>query len=113
MPLNLRMARVLCAAVMIASIAACASSPGGHPLLLWRVAGERNDVYLLGSVHLLRESDYPVPSAIGEAYEQADTLVMELDLDDIDRAATQQLVDELAQVRDGASLESLLGPAAF
>lgn len=113
MQLDIRMARVLCAAVLVACIAACASAPGGHPLLLWQVAGEGNDVYLLGSVHLLRESDYPVPLAIAEAYEQADTLVMELDLDDIDQAATQQLVQELAHIRDGGSLESLLGPVAF
>lgn len=113
MQLNVRMARVLCVAVLVACISACASAPGGHPLLLWRVAGDSNDVYLLGSVHLLRESDYPVPPAIGEAYELANTLVMELDLDDIDRTATQQLVDELANIRDGGSLESRLGPAAF
>lgn len=108
-----RLARVLCAALFVACIAACASAPGGHPLLLWQVPGEDNDVYLLGSVHLLRESDYPVPSAIDEAYEQADALVMELDLDDIDRAATQQLIEELAHAKGDDNLESLLGPAAF
>jgi len=113
MPAYFSKARVLCAAMCVTCIAACASAPGGHPLLLWRVAGDSNDVYLLGSVHLLRESDYPVPSAIAEAYEQSDTLVMELDLDDIDRAATEQLVKELAHVKDGGSLESQLGPAAF
>ncbi len=108
-----RHARVLCAAVCVTCIAACASAPAGHPLLLWRVAGDSNDVYLLGAVHLLRESDYPVPSAIVDAYQQSDTLVMELDLDDIDQQATQQLIKELAYIRGDGSLESLLGPAAF
>ena len=36
---------------------------------MWRVDGKTNAVYLLGSVHLLRASDHPFPSAFDSAAE--------------------------------------------
>lgn len=82
-------------------------------LPLWRIEGEANRIYLLGSVHLLRESDYPIPDAIYDAYADADTLVMELDIDDLDPAAVRALVNELGMIQGGGSLEEILGPEAF
>ena len=34
----------------------------GHPVTLWRVAGQSNTIYLLGSIHLLRPEDHPLPA---------------------------------------------------
>jgi hypothetical protein len=56
----------------------------------WRVGGERGgEIVLLGSVHTLRETDYPLPPAIDALYERADMVVMELDLDDLEPASIQ------------------------
>jgi len=56
----------------------------------WRVEGVRGgEVALLGSMHVLRASDYPLPGLVDELYSHADVLVMELDLDDLDPAAEQ------------------------
>lgn len=89
---------------------------GGLPALdataatLWRVEGETNTVYLLGSVHLLRESDYPLPAEIDEAYADAETLVMELDMDDLDPLLLQSAVTRLGVAADGRTLAETLGP---
>lgn len=80
-----------------------------HPLSLWRVEGAHSTIYLLGSVHLLRESDYPLPSAIEVAYAEADALVMEIDMDDLDPIASQALVTQLGVIHDGRTLRDLLG----
>ena len=80
-----------------------------HPLLMWQLDGTNNTIYLLGSVHLLREQDHPIPSAINAAYEQADTLIMELDMDDLDPVETQMLINELGMIKDGGSLGDLMG----
>ena len=80
-----------------------------HPLLMWQLDGTKNTIYLLGSVHLLREQDHPIPSAINAAYEQADTLIMELDMDDLDPVETQMLINELGMIKDGGSLGDLMG----
>ncbi len=75
----------------------------------WLAEGATNRVYLLGSVHLLRESDYPLPAVVDDAYADAETLVMEIDMDDLDPVATQSLVNELGMLPDGESLADLMG----
>ena len=84
-----------------------------HPFSLWQIEGENNRVYLLGTIHLLRESDYPLPVAIDDAYDDVDAIVMELDMDDIDPFATQSLVSELGLIEDGRSLRDIMGPDLY
>ena len=81
----------------------------GHPVTLWRAEGHSNAVYLLGSIHLLRDQDHPLPSVIDRAYEDAEVLIMELDMDDLDGAATQRLFAENGVLQDGTTLEDLMG----
>ena len=85
----------------------------GHPLPLWLVEGESNTIYLLGSVHMLRKSDHPLPSAIESAYADADSLLMEIDMDDLDPVASQALVTSLGVLNDGRSLRELMGPERY
>lgn len=103
MPLLLFM--LLC---MLQPVAASAES-GGHPVSLWLAEGSHNRIYLLGSVHMLRKSDHPLPSIIESAYNDADSLVMEIDMDDIDAAASQALVAELGVIHDDTTLNDLMG----
>ena len=76
---------------------------------MWQTKGDHNQIYILGSIHLLRSSDYPIPSAIYDAYDEAEVLIMELDMDDMDPMHTQALVMELGMLRNGDTLESKLG----
>jgi uncharacterized protein YbaP (TraB family) len=85
----------------------------GHPLSMWRIDGVSNSIYLLGSIHMLREKDYPIPSAIYEAYEEAETLIMEIDMDDIDPVAEQAIATELGLIQDGRALRDLMGPELY
>lgn len=95
---------------LIAALLCCIGEiASGHPLPLWEVKGERNTVYLLGSIHLLREADYPLPTPVYDAYEDAEQLVMELDMDDLDPARLQALVAALGTVPAGSSLAEVLG----
>jgi uncharacterized protein YbaP (TraB family) len=80
-----------------------------HPLTLWEVKGTSNTVFLLGSIHLLRAEDYPLPSAIDSAYTEAEVLVMELDMDDIDPFKTQALINEYGVLQDERTLRDLMG----
>lgn len=47
---------------------------------LWRVEGPQATHYLMGSVHLLPDSAYPLPAALEQAYAQTAGLVLETDL---------------------------------
>lgn len=108
MAFGVRQLLIACAFFLAAS-----SAESAHPLSLWQVDGANNRIYLLGSVHLLRKSDHPLPDRIYAAYEDADTLVMELDMDDIDPLATQALINELGMIQDGRELRELMGPRLY
>jgi uncharacterized protein YbaP (TraB family) len=84
-----------------------------HPLSMWQIDGQHNRIYLLGSIHLLREQDYPIPSAIYAAYNDAETLIMELDMDDVDPVATQAMTVELGLIQDDRTLADWLGPDVY
>ena len=85
----------------------------GHPVTLWRAQGINNTVYLLGSIHLLRAQDHPLPSVIYAAYEDAEVLIMELDMDDLDSIATQQLFSQNGVLRDDTTLRDLMGEELY
>lgn len=97
---------------LLLSIAAPAAE-SGHPVTMWEVEGAQNRIYLLGSVHLLRAEDHPLPSIIDTAYADAETIVMELDMDDIDPVAAQQQVTALGLLPEEQSLAELMGPRLY
>ncbi|HVT34963.1 MAG TPA: TraB/GumN family protein, partial [Nevskiaceae bacterium] len=68
--------KILAAMVLLgAGAAQAADAP-----FLWEVSGARNKHYLMGSVHMLPESAYPLPPALDTAYAAADALVLETDI---------------------------------
>jgi uncharacterized protein YbaP (TraB family) len=71
--------------------------------------GPGTDVWLLGSVHYLREQDHPLPGIVDELYDAADTLVMEIDLDDLDPAAVQLQFMQAAMLPTSMRLDGVLG----
>jgi uncharacterized protein YbaP (TraB family) len=103
------MTRLFCCLLLALACSAALAHESGHPVTLWRIAGEANSVYLLGSVHLLREQDHPLPKVIDDAYADADVLVMELDMDDLDPAYTQAAFNEAGVMTDGTTLRDLMG----
>ncbi len=89
------------------------AAENGHPLSMWQIDGASNSIYLLGSIHMLREKDHPIPSAIYDAYAQAEVLIMEIDMDDIDPIAEQALATDLGLIQDGRVLSDLMGPGLY
>jgi len=107
--------RILNVVALIAAFLATvpAAAADGQALSLWQVAGQQNRVYLLGSIHLLRREDHPLPAAIYAAYEDADKIIMELDMDDVDPVASQMLTNELGLISDGRTLRDLMGEELY
>ncbi len=95
---------VLCAAPALADT---------HPVTMWRIDGAANSIYLLGSIHLLREQDHPLPTVIDTAYEDAEVVVMELDMDDLDPVYTQAAFNKAGVLRDGRTLQDLMGDELY
>lgn len=85
----------------------------GHPVTLWEVRGASNTVYLMGSIHLLRNIDYPLPAALNAAYDDADALIMEIDMDDLDPIAAQRQFYQLGVLHDDTTLQDIMGPELY
>jgi len=107
------MTRYLAAWLLVGLLATNVRAEPAAPFTMWVAEGRTNQVYLLGSVHLLRPEDYPLPVVVDRAYADAEFLVMELDMDDIDPLATQGLVNRLGLLPPGETLEDTLGAAAW
>ncbi len=106
------MKRLILAGLLLAAGAAIAHDED-HPVTLWRIDGETNSIWLLGSIHLLREEDHPLPAVIDRAYEEADVVVMELDMDDLDPVYTQAAFKSAGVMTDGTTLEDLMGDGPY
>jgi len=81
----------------------------GHPVTMWMAEGTSHRVYLLGSVHLLRAQDHPLPRIIDDVYDEAETLYMELDMDDLDPLLMQATINRLGMLDEGTSLQDVMG----
>ena len=75
----------------------------------WRVTSESGgEITLLGSMHVLRPTDYPLPPAIDRLVERADLVVMEIDLDDVDATAQQRIILQTAMLPQGTVLADVV-----
>lgn len=105
---------VLLSAVLLSSALAATPAPAdsGSPPL-WQLKGRNNSVYLLGSVHVLRDDTQPLAPSITRAYQDADIVYMEVDLDDLDPMEVQQFTLSNGVLPPDQSLASLLGEARY
>lgn len=108
-----RLAQTFLGCLCISLTGVAIADPGEHAVSMWQVDGYNNQVFLLGSIHLLREQDYPLSDAIYDAYHQAEVLYMELDMDDTDPLADQMLANELGLIQGDRTLRDELGAANY
>lgn len=90
---------------------ACPPAQADGPVL-WSVAGRVNTVYLFGSVHLLRPGDYEFGDALAEAYDDAEVVYLEVDLQESSPLDMAAVTLSRAVDPDGRTLFELLGPDA-
>lgn len=100
-------------AALLLLVPLIAAGGGEHPVSMWLAEGEENRVYILGSIHLLRQQDHPLPAVIEAAYEDAEALVMELDMDDIDPLALQAQTNRIGLLQNGSTLRQVLGEERY
>lgn len=87
--------------------------PQGEPIFLWEVEADRNQVYLLGSIHLLKAEDYPLPAPMETAFQAAETLVFEVNPASLTSVSSQFTLMGYAQPEAGESLKASLSPDTY
>lgn len=101
------------ARIALVALVLCSTAAAAEPAA-WRVRGTgAGQLVLLGSIHTLRASDYPLPESVDELYASADAIVMELDLDDLDAATIQAELMRAAMLPMATRLSEVLSPQLY
>ncbi len=108
-----RIAGALIAGFLLFAVA----GPATAESFLWHVKGAGGSVYLLGSMHLLPASAYPLPDAMEQAYRLSDVLVFETDIGAVGQEETQMGLLNAGMYPEGQTLMNelntgVLGPYA-
>jgi uncharacterized protein len=93
---------------------ACSTWPGsGSKSTLWQVRGSHNSVYLLGSIHVLPASAYPLHPALQQAFNDSQRVVFEVDLNTVSQQAVLREFEEVGVYPPGDNLEHHVSPATI
>jgi uncharacterized protein len=87
------------------------ATPGLH--CLWKAQGKSNVVYLLGSIHLLKPADYPLPAVIESAFTNSQVAVFEIDIDKAEEPAGQEKMLGKITLPEGDTLAQELPPNVY
>ncbi len=85
----------------------------GNLHALWKVHGKHNTVYIMGSIHVLRQSDYPLAPVILKAYGAAQSIYMEVNLQELDSQAVQAELMQSALMPEDEGLPAVLGKERY
>lgn len=80
---------------------------------VWQITSGSNSVYLGGTVHLLRPSDYPLPEEYEQAYQNSSRIYFETDLSAMSDLSVQTQMLQQLTYQDGRSLKGVLSNEAY
>lgn len=89
------------------------SLPAAAGTSVWHISSGEQELYLAGTIHLLRQQDFPLPQPFENAYENADMVVFEADF--TESAVVEFQHDLLARglYPEGQSLRDRLRPGTW
>jgi uncharacterized protein len=107
-----RIARTLCLLGLLLLWQSCAATGqlGESRATLWKVQGDHNSVYLLGSIHVLSKQAYPLKPVLEHAFDDANQVVFEIDLTRFTRKSFKEEFSRTAYYPPGQSLSKKLTP---
>ncbi|MEO1132118.1 MAG: TraB/GumN family protein, partial [Cyanobacteria bacterium J06639_1] len=85
----------LAMAIAIAPIQTATAAP--DRAFVWKVESPTNTLYLLGSIHVLQASDYPLDPEMQAAFDDAENVIFEIDMSATNALETQALALQKAQ----------------
>lgn len=110
------MGQLMTSSRMVAAVATTLLASAGSVCAdsgVWVLEGKSNRVYLAGSIHMLRPDSSALPAALEAAYKDAEKMVFEIDLDDLNQMAVAGEMMTAGTRQDGRSLSaSMPGPLA-
>lgn len=79
----------------------------------WKATGKGGTIYLVGSIHVMSPSFYPLNPALDAAFKDSDLLVEEIDLAEMLDPMAQMAMLTRGMLPAGQSLDKMLSPATM
>ncbi len=79
----------------------------------WKATGKGGTIYLVGSIHVMSESFYPLNPALEAAFKDSDLLVEEVDMAEMSNPTTQLSMLSRGMLPSNQSLDKVLSPATL
>src|SRR5436853_745979 len=79
----------------------------------WKATGKGGTIYLMGSIHVMSESFYPLNPALEAAFKDSDLLVEEVDLAEMLDPTSQMAILSRGMLPSNQSLDKVLSPATL
>lgn len=98
-------------ALLLISWYAAAQAQPKH--FLWKISKGDQSLYLAGSVHVLRKSDYPLPQVMEDALKNSYGLVEEIDLSHFDPDEAQLMMMQMGAYPEGHTLKTDLPSTVY
>ena len=90
-----------------------ALAPGKGEGSVWKVESANTHIYLCGTIHLLRKSDYPLPAPYEAAYKDSQKLVFELPPGSQRDPKLGTMMQEAGSFPDGQDILSKINPETW
>ena len=105
--------RVRCIATAIAFTLLTTATAAQAKTFAWKATGRGGTIYLIGSIHVMSDSFYPLNPALDAAFEDADLLVEEVDLAEMLDPTAQMGILSRGMLPPNQSLDKVLSPATL
>ena len=79
----------------------------------WKATGKGGTIYLMGSIHVMSESFYPLNPVLDAAFKDSDLLVEEVDLAEMLDPTAQMAILSRGMLPANQSLDNVLSPATL
>lgn len=103
--------------VRLAGLTAIAFAPllgdDARETYIWRVSDDDSHIYLLGSIHILRFSDYPLATIYDVAFDQVDSVTFEINYDDVDEEVLASVMGNRATYVGSRNLRNDISPTTY
>jgi uncharacterized protein YbaP (TraB family) len=80
---------------------------------VWKIEKGGNSLYLGGSVHILREEDYPLPGEFDLAFDRSDMLVLETDIEQLNNPEVLRRITDQMLLPGNETLRTALDKQTF
>lgn len=81
--------------------------------LVWKVEKDNSTVYLGGTIHILRPSDYPLPEEFDQAYSKAQVITFETDLEQLNSPEIAGEIMQQLSYTDERTIASEVSPETY